>query len=182
MESLKKRTATSQPLIQQQISLLLSSPKDTIRPMEWQQKPGNKNPHWLEFFSACEINSTTVEGLIFRAQYRASKSRISGGSVIEMPETYSFGIHMETHRVAAIDYSDTPHTNKKGRGRPYFNQQISGYHKHIWTEEGYGYAEPITNGPSDINELAKLFQAEFCLVILDGFVHPLHGTQLVLPI
>lgn len=150
--------------------------------MEWQRKPGKQDPQWMEFFSACEINSSIVEGLVFRAMFRAVKTRYVDDASIELSETYSFGIHVEQHRVAGMDCSDTPHTNKCGQGKPYYRQRIIGFHKHIWTDEGAGYAEPILENVQGIEDLANRFQDEFSLVILGGFIHPLHGTQLGLPL
>lgn len=162
--------------------LLLAELKTTVRPMEWQNKPGQQDPQWMTFFSACEIDSSIIEGLMFRVMFRARKTRYANAASVDLPETYSFGLHFEKHRIAGMDFSDTPHTNIIGSGRPYFRQTIIGCHKHIWTDEGYGYAEPIQGEVHGIEGLAQRFQDEFSLVIPGGFVHPLHGTQLGLPL
>lgn len=46
--------------------LLLAELKTTVRPMEWQNKPGQQDPQWMTFFSACEIDSSIIGSFVRR--------------------------------------------------------------------------------------------------------------------
>jgi hypothetical protein len=55
-------------------------------------------------------------------------------------------LFIESYRVYAIDVDPSGrHRNKLGwaPGHHYENQNISGIHEHLWTAQGYGYAEPL---------------------------------------
>ncbi|MDK9713893.1 MAG: hypothetical protein OEL86_07205 [Sulfuritalea sp.] len=83
------------------------------------------------------------------------------------------GCYIRTERVYAIDFEpDGQHTNKVGKGRPYFGKRFGpGTHEHTWSDEGYGYMEPIT----DFKDFPALFE-HFCtktnLEVVGGYRPP----------
>ena len=87
------------------------------------------------------------------------------------------------HRILALDSEDTPHTNKHGVGLQFYKQKLTGRtHLHLWTEHGYGYAEPIEPPILSVESLIADFLARANLTLLGLFRHPLKGTQLGLDI
>lgn len=65
--------------------------------------------------------------------------------VKSIPEQWTFAVMYNDCRIYAIDVQpqDAHGNNRAGKGRPYFKQEIPGIHEHTWSQEGYGYAEPI---------------------------------------
>ena len=54
---------------------------------------------------------------------------------------------------------DQRHSNKVGEGRPYHRQIVDApVHEHTWSNDGYGYVEPLD---SSLDTLIKLFE-HFC--------------------
>jgi hypothetical protein len=161
---------------------IMEEQKITVRPMEWQNKPQRSLPQWLEFYSACQIKSEIQEDLMFRAQYRGTKQIIKGLSTINYDEIFNVAICIGEHRILALDYTTTKHTNKIGIGRPFYKKSFSEPHLHIWTSDGYGYAEPCNLKDNRLEFIMHHFSVIANLEIFGGFIHPLKGKQLELQI
>lgn len=158
---------------------IISTPKVTIREMEWIPKRNNTNPRWLEFVSVCEIHNEIREDLFFRTQFRAAKVIVAGGATIALNPVYNAAITAGGERIIALDADDTPHTNGVGVGRRWYKKTLAGrYHLHHWCDEGYGYAEPVDAQLDDIELLVGHFLPLANLQLRGGFLHPLHGQQL----
>lgn len=64
------------------------------------------------------------------------------------------------------------HKNSKGKGRPLYGQVIQGTHIHTWSDDGYGYAEPLDlPKPPEGSEAWKRF-VNGAGIINSTFVHP----------
>ncbi|WP_248322003.1 hypothetical protein [Caballeronia sp. Sq4a] len=163
---------------------LIAMEKSTVRPMEWVAKKQVSNPQWVQYVSACRIatadgGSEIREDLFFLTQFRARKIEIVGGATIEYEEQYNAAFMVGGERILAVDADSTPHTNKVGRGLPWYKKRVPGrYHLHIWTEDGYGYTEPIFQELDDIELAISHFLPLANLNLLGGFVHPLKGSQM----
>lgn len=158
---------------------IVAATKSTVRPMEWVPKRSSTNPQWLEFVSVCQIDNEIREDLFFRPQFRASKTVVIGAASIEYKAIYNAAITAGGERIFALDADDTPHTNRVGAGKPWYRKTLPGrFHVHSWTNEGYGYAEPLDETLDDIELLVARFLGLANLELIGGFKHPLHGTQL----
>lgn len=147
--------------------------------MEWFPKRTLSNPQWTEFFSACRVESEIREDVMFRAQYRPRRIVPMGLSEMVLPEIFNAALCVGPHRILAIDSASTPHTNKVGIGRPLYKHRLVGRsHVHTWSEEGYGYAEPIDLESDCIEALMAEFLPRANLVLTGGFIHPQSGAQL----
>ena len=99
---------------------------------------------------------------------------VIGAATINYPEQFTAGLLVGRHRILALDTNDKPHTNRRGVGLPYYGQKITARtHIHIWTSEGYGYAEPIEPSYLDYESLIKDFLVRANINLLGGFQHPL---------
>ncbi|WP_017454413.1 hypothetical protein [Herbaspirillum rubrisubalbicans] len=160
---------------------IIAEAKTTVRLMEWIPKKTKSNLQWIEFVSACSIQSEIREDVMFRAQYRAGRTIAAGESRIETAEIFNASLCVGPFRILALDSADTPHKNKVGTGYPLHLHSItSRTHKHIWTPEGYGYAEPVEPALDDIESLINAFLPMANLTLLGGFNHPLRGNQMEL--
>lgn len=128
----------------QEVAAILAEPKRTVRVMEWIPKRTVREPQWTEFVSACRIQNEIREDVMFIAQYRPARAIVNGRATIKIAEVFNAAILVGPHRIAALDTVDIPHKNLRGIGLPYYKKLLSGRtHRHIWTSEGYGYAEPV---------------------------------------
>lgn len=158
---------------------IIAAAKFTVKPMEWVPKRSSANPRWLEFVSVCQIDNEIREDLFFRSQFRASKIEVVGAARIEYKAIYNAAITAGGERIFALDADDTPHTNKVGAGKPWYQKTLRGrFHLHSWTSEGDGYAEPVDEALDDIELLVARFLHLANLELISEFRHPLHGTQL----
>lgn len=158
---------------------IISEKKEIIKEMEWVPKRTQSNPQWVEYVSACKISSEIREDVMFRAQYRQAKIIAIGEATIELPEQFNAAICVGPHRIFALDTEDTPHTNKRGIGLPFHRKKlVCRTHLHIWTDEGYGYAEPIYPPLNSIESLLEAFFPRANLTFPGDFKHPLQGQQL----
>lgn len=164
----------------EQVNELLTVKKITARELYWQQKTQITAPQWIEFKTACKIENEIREDVFFISTYRSKVFEYDGNFEIVKNEKFTASILIGRHRIAAIDCDDVPHTNKKGKGLPYYKQTIdSRSHKHIWCDQGEGYVEPIDD-IENIEDLLNIFQKEFNLVIMGKIKHPMQGIQKVL--
>ncbi len=144
----------------------LSIPKRVVSPMSWREKLSKKEPQWWEFVSAIEAGGVVVEEALFIVQWRPAK----GAS----QDKYNCATLYRGQRIHAIDFDpDGQHTNKAGKGRPWFGKRIGpGTHEHSWSDDGEGYAEPVE---PDFGSLAGLFDM-YCqranLSVSGGYVAP----------
>lgn len=134
---------------------VITRPKQLVAPMGWAKKLNHTEPVWFEYRSALEFvddPTETPEGLLVVCQWKRNDG--------PKPENWTFGLLHGGGRIYAIDVQPlTHHTNKIGRGRPYHGQRIRGNHEHTWSEEGYGYAEPLVlpsvDGPAAWREFLR---------------------------
>jgi hypothetical protein len=160
---------------------LVNIDKVTVRPMEWLAKRTASNPQWLEFVSVCRIRNEIREDLFFRSQFRARKTVSVGKASMDYQEQFNAALCAGGERILAVDADSTPHKNKVGHGRPWYNRAVgTRCHIHTWSAEGYGYAEPVSPDLDDIESLIDFFLPRANLTLVGGFTHPLHGTQLAL--
>ncbi len=119
---------------------IIARPKIMVAAMSWVKKLGRDQGNWLEFTSALQYASDTLEtpeGLLVRGQWRPT--------VGARPANYGFNFFIGVDRVYAIDVQPAArHKNTFGVGRPLHGQLISGTHEHTWSSDGHGYAEPVT--------------------------------------
>lgn len=124
---------------------VLGRKKQLVAPMGWAKKLNHTEPVWYEYRSALEFEddpTETPEGLLIVCQWKRKDG--------PKPENWTFGLLYGGERIYAIDVQPLMHhTNKVGKGRPFYLQRIRGNHEHTWSEEGYGYAEPFMLIPVD---------------------------------
>lgn len=152
-----------------EVQTILQTKKIAVREMKWQAKQGGYNPTRYEFHTAIQIHNEVREDLFFRAQYRGSYHHNVKGVSVPKDENISVGLYVANHRIFAYDYDTTPHTNRIGMGKPYYLHTISGLHKHIWTAEGYGYAEPFSLASISLKAIIEQFLADSSTDIPKGF-------------
>lgn len=162
---------------------IIAEQKITVREMEWVPKKTASNPQWVEFVSACRVKSEIREDVMFRAQFRPARNIVMGDARIVLSEIFNAALCVGPHRILALDSEDTPHKNKRGLGLPYYRQTLTGRtHLHLWTDEGYGYVEPIEPPILSVELLVADFLPRANLTLLGIFRHPLQGAQLGLDI
>lgn len=169
----------SKPTTEEVLHFLAVS-KTLLRKMEWTPRISKKQPQWWNFYSACTIGKTDTIDILFRAQYKPRASIVKGMATIEVQEVIYAGLFIGEHRVSAMDtHIGQKHTNKVGKGLPYFGKTIdSPTHIHIWTEQGDGYVEPVEPPLLEIKELFFNFFDRVNLALTGDFIHPLKGQQL----
>ena len=154
-----------------EIEAFMAAKKSTVVSMNWREKLAKQNPQWWEYVSAIEIDGVVVEDVQFRVQWRLSEGAAG--------EKYNCGLLYRSDRVYAVDFEpDGKHTNKDGKGRPLYKKQIGpGTHEHTWSEDGCGYAEPISPDFPDFSALFDYFCQKANLNVRSGFKSP-PSTQL----
>ncbi len=136
------------------VAALIQRPKMLVSPMRWRPRLSRHEPQWLEFATAVEADGEVLEGVKVRFQWRPD--------VEVQPEKFNVSLFMADSRVYALDVDSAGrHLNKLGLapGHPYENKRISGVHAHIWTMNGYGYAEPLAQ---QMGYTPELLWIEFC--------------------
>ena len=147
------------------VDTFLNAPKSAVSALDWRPGLSKKDVQWWAWDCAIEINGIVPEGARIILQWRPVVGAAS--------EKLNCGLFYRNQRVYAIDFDpDTQHTNRVGLGRAQYRQRFGpGTHEHTWSEEGYGYAEPI----QDFVDFAALF-AYFCtkttLQVEGGFRRP----------
>lgn len=147
------------------IDAFMALPKRTVARLNWRHGLTKKDVQWWEWESAVELEGTIPEGTRAIVQWRPAV-----GAALEK---YSCGLLYRNERVYAVDFDPNgQHTNKVGKGRPYFTKRFGpGTHEHTWSEDGIGYAEPLV----DFVDFAALFRY-FCdkanLKVEGGFKAP----------
>ena len=152
---------------------IIAISKETASPMQWQQKPAKFIPSFVQYASVLKIHNEVREDLYFRALYRASHYEEKYGAILWQDESIAVGLFAGNNRIAAIDYDNNkPHRNQKGENLPYFGKTLIGLHRHIWTADGYGYAEPLELTECSLETIITLFAQENHLTIQGGYIHP----------
>jgi len=162
---------------------IIKENKDTVKPIEWVAKIDSVEMPWLNYQTSCRINSEIREDILFITQYRQARILEVGTASIIIPEQYTAALLVGCHRIIGYDTNDKPHTNKKniGFGLPYYGEKITARtHHHIWTSEGYGYAEPIEPSFPDYETMLKAFLIRANINLTGGFHHPLKNQTLSL--
>ena len=154
-----------------EIEAFMAANKSAVVSMNWREKLAKKNPQWWEYVSAIEIDGMVVEDIRLIIQWRLSEGAAG--------EKYNCGLLYRGDRVYAVDFEpDGKHTNKVGKGRALYRKQIGpGTHEHTWSEDGYGYAEPISPDFPDFSALFDYFCQKTNLNVRSGFKSP-PSTQL----
>lgn len=154
-----------------EIETFMAAPKNAVASMNWREKLMKKDPQWWEYVSAIEIDGVVVEDVQFIVQWRPGVGAAG--------DKYNCGLIYRSDRVYAVDFdSDGKHTNKVGKGRALYRKQIGpGTHEHTWSEDGYGYAEPISPDFPDFSALFDYFCQKANLNVGSGFKSP-PSTQL----
>ena len=149
-----------------EIDAFLAAVKNVVAPMNWREKLMKKNPQWWEYVSAVEIDGGVVEDVQLIVQWRPGVGAAG--------DKYNCGLLYRSERVYAIDFDpDGRHTNKVGKGRALYRKQLGpGTHEHTWSEDGYGYAEPIRPDFSDFSALFNYFCQKANLNVESGFKSP----------
>jgi len=160
---------------------ILAEPKETVKTVAWAARPSPGHAQWMEFVSACRLRGETRDDIIFRAIYRPARTAVHGQAVIAMSETCSASLFVGPHRVLGVDTGDGCHTSLAGKGRPHYRKLLADRtHRHVWHEDGEGYAEPVEPALHDIAALIPYFLRRANLTLAGGFAHPLKGRQIEL--
>lgn len=160
-----------------EVDQLLKEEKETVKELHWEFKGSNHMPKFIEYRSALRISYETIEDLFICFTYRASFPCLKGGVQLIQWETITTGLYFRNNRVFAIDYDvNSIHINKIGQDIPGYKRKISGLHRHIWTEKGYGYAEEIMMEAVSIKGVINLFLEESNITLRGGF-KPLPSEQ-----
>lgn len=149
-----------------EIDAFFLAEKRAVAPMNWREKPMKKDPQWWEYVSGVEIEGVVVEDVQFIVQWRLGVGAAG--------DKYNCGLLYESERIYAVDFDpDGQHTNKVGKGRALYRQRIGpGTHEHTWSEDGYGYAEPIAPDFPDLSALFDYFCQRANLTVGSGFKSP----------
>lgn len=146
--------------------LFLSAQKRAISAIDWRPGLSKKDAQWWKWDSAIEIDGTVPEGARVILQWRAA--------IGSAPEKMNLTLLYREQRIYGIDLDDAGrHTNKAGKGRPLYRQMIdSPAHEHTWSEDGYGYVEPLDPVPDSLAELFGYFCNKANLTVVGGFKPP----------
>jgi hypothetical protein len=118
--------------------------------IDWVQTSVNRWPFAFKHRSVLRVGDRMAEGLFIQLEYKA-------GTIENLPERIYFGLHVGGARTFAVDEDGvTGHTNKVGRGMPFYQQRVGHPHIHLPVlESSYGYVEPLDRCP--VEELWQLF-------------------------
>lgn len=159
---------------------LIAVDKITVREMVWIAKNTNHNPKFQHFETAIKIDNEVREDVYFRAIYRPEHAERKGNATLWANASIGVALHASNHRISAIDFDDSKlHINKKGQGLPHYQAKLIGLHRHIWTNDGYGYAEPMELENIRLETIINAFIKENNIQLIGGF-KPLPQEQLQL--
>lgn len=154
--------------------------KQTTDPMDWRVENASYGSSRYKYKTACQVLRTTIKGLFFHCAYK-SDVFYPNSAEIRIHKNINVGLYFNNCRISAIDYCQSEHRNNIGEGLPYYGEIFNGLHRHIWLEEGYGYAEPIVpDWEINLENIIKLFCIENNLDILNGYKAPFTEEQLSL--
>lgn len=145
--------------------------------MEWNDRPSNKSPRWMQFESQCYLGSTMSDEATFRAHYRPASIQNRGDAVIEIREAFYVSLSLREHRVAALDtLVGQSHKNRVVQGLSLSGITINATsHWHVWTVMGEGHVEPVEPPTLQVEEAIAYFCNRVNLRLNGDFKHPMHG-------
>ena len=149
-----------------EIDAFMAATKRSVVSLNWREKLSKKDPQWWEFVSGVEVDGVVLEDVQFIVQWRPGVGAAS--------DKYNCGLLYLCDRVYAVDFDpDVRHTNKVGKGRGLYGSQFGpGTHEHTWSEDGYGYAEPISPDFPNFLALFDFFCQKANLIVEGGFKSP----------
>lgn len=145
---------------------VLSRPKVLASDMLWPLRRGKLEFGWVEAKLLVQFSDEMVvaEDFVVSCQWRKQGRKI--------PEHWCFSVLYQGDRIYAIDVQpEGKHMNSAGKGRPFYKQWINGVHEHFWTDEGYGYAEPIDVPLGQPEIVWRIFLSRANIFLAD-FFHP----------
>lgn len=134
--------------------------------MQWTTTRGKMKFQWYQSRIILLYSDEVAipEGLYVHCQWQRRMKSI--------PERWNFSVMYEDQRIYGIDVQpSSPHRNDAGKGRPLYKKVIDGTHEHTWSEEGYGYAEPI-NVPRNQPEIIWQMFLKRANIAPGDFFHP----------
>lgn len=153
--------------------LFLSAPKRALSAIDWRPGISKKEAQWWRWDSAIEVGGAVPEGSRVIVQWRPA--------IGSAPDKANFTLLYLDQRIYGIDlYAAGRHTNKAGKGRPLCGKVIDTIvQEHTWSDDGYGYVEPLNIGPVSLDELFGTFCNKTNLTV-DGGYRPPPSQQLSL--
>lgn len=144
----------------------LNVPKRAVSAMDWRPGLSKKDVQWWKWDAALMIDGSVPEGSRVILQWRPAM-----GSA---PWKMNLSLLYREQRIYGIDFDEVGrHTNLVGMGRPYYRKRIDPpAHEHTWSEDGYGYAEPLGSTLASPAELFEYFCMQTNLVLDGGFKSP----------
>lgn len=158
--------------------VLIQAAKHTASKMRWQAKP-ERSSGYFQYYTVLWLQNEIREDLYLRMVYRGEKTQTYGRARIPCGRNLSVNLIASNQRILAYDLADQPHANRTGKGLPYYGQTIWGLHRHIWTAEGEGYAEPLVLTDDHTQTIIEAFLQE-THITLDGGYRPPPPEQLTL--
>ncbi|MDQ8032521.1 hypothetical protein CEG14_19465 [Bordetella genomosp. 1] len=171
-----------EPLITpDEVQEILAAPKETVKAIAWSGRPVGGPAQWMEFSCACKVAGEVREDVTFRVIFRAARTDVYGQAAVMVAEAFSASLFVGPHRVLGVDTDDSFHTSVVGSHLPHFRKPLTERsHRHVWVEEGEGYAEPVTPALDTIGALMEDFLPRANLTLTGGFAHPYKGRQIEL--
>lgn len=122
-----------------EVDRVISASKQTLSTEDWAPGIETRKGLWMEWNASLELDleAKTPEGLCLRFLYRSPAETA--------PEKLTLSLFYKKARIYGIDHDPASrHTNKVGKGRPYYGQRLYAVvHEHTWSADGGGYAEPL---------------------------------------
>lgn len=173
------KTRSIRPTVED-VAAFVQVRKTLIREMEWNERPSNLLPRWLQFESHCYVGTSVPEEVKFRAHYRPKFIRQRGNAVIHILEAFWISIGIREHRVLAGDTTldGQQHQNPVIEGMPYSGETIETLsHFHVWTKFGDKYVEPVEPTLMTLDDAIANFCSRVNLQLNGAFTHPLQGQN-----
>lgn len=148
---------------------VISRPKFLTQDMVWKGKHNKVKIDWLESRMLIQFSGEfeVPEQLLVICEW---KKRIGRRS-----EKWTFSLLYQDIRIYALDFHpDDSHKNNKGVGRKMYQSLFYGAHEHTYSEDGYGYAEPISLDPEKPGVMWEIFSKRAGIEKVD-FNHPDQG-------
>lgn len=178
---MSKNKQTNKPGIAAADALICTA-KAAAKELKWTKPDGFKKSDESRYVSACQVNGVTMEGLIFRASFVPARQKIVGEATINIDFSFRAMLQFENCRIWALDRDGQNHKNAKnftinGEPQTLSKTVVRGpAHLHIWTDQGYGYAEPVKT-PNDAQVLLEYVKTSINLTIHGAYVAPDAGHQ-----
>ena len=131
---------------------VISRPKFLVHDMIWKGKHNKVNIDWLESRMLVQFSDEfeVPEQLLVICKWKKRYGKRS--------EIWTFSLLYQNERIYALDFQpDSSHKNNVGVGRKMYQSLFYGTHEHKYSEEGYGYAEPISLDPNKPGAMWEIF-------------------------